>query len=136
MAIISYISQVNWIPVIISTILSFVLGALWHQPFLFGKAWAMEISSTHEKSKSHYGMVFGLSAILHFIAAASLSALIGRQSNAIDGLLTGLIVSIVFVSTTIGVTYIFAARSFKLFLIDAGFYIVFFSIAGLIIGLW
>lgn len=132
----SMIENVNWVPVVVSTILSFVLGALWHSPFLFGKAWTREVNPAHEKSGVHFGMVFGLSALLHFVALTALAALIGRDSNAAMGLLTGLIVSIVFVTTTIGVTYIFAARSIKLFLIDAGFYIVFFSIAGLIIGVW
>lgn len=136
MTALAAISQINWFPVIISTILSFVLGSLWHSPMMFGKSWTKEVNPQHEKSKSHMGMVFGLSAFLHIIAVISLAVLIGKESNALDGLLTGLIVSIVFVSTTIGVTYIFASRSFRLFLIDAGFYIVFFSIAGLIIGLW
>lgn len=136
MAILSMASQVNWVPVIVSTVLSFVLGALWHSPVLFGKAWTEEVNASHEKSKSHFGMVFGLSALLHLITLTALAALIGRDSSAMDGLLTGLAVSIVFVSATIGVTYIFASRSFRLFLIDAGFYIVFFSIAGLIIGIW
>lgn len=136
MAILSMVSQVNWAPVIVSTVLSFVMGALWHSPLLFGKAWSAEVNASHEKSKSHFGMVFGLSALLHLFALTALAAVIGRGSNAIDGLLAGLAVSIVFVSTTIGVTYIFASRSFRLFLIDAGFYIVFFSIAGLIIGIW
>lgn len=136
MILLSMIEHVNWIPVVVSTILSFVLGALWHSPVLFGKAWTSEVNPSHEKSGVHFGMVFGLSAVLHFIALTALAALIGKDSNAAMGLLTGLIVSIVFVSTTIGVTYIFAARSIRLFFIDAGFYIVLFSIAGLIIGLW
>ncbi len=35
----SLISNIHWIPVILMTFVSFALGALWHQEFLFGKTW-------------------------------------------------------------------------------------------------
>jgi hypothetical protein len=65
-----------------------------------------------------------------------LAMLIGNQSTALCGLSYGLIISLVWVATSIGVTYLFVGRSFRLFLIDAGFYVVFYSIAGLILGAW
>jgi hypothetical protein len=32
-------ANIHWIPVIVTTILSFALGAVWHQKFLFGKTY-------------------------------------------------------------------------------------------------
>ena len=40
MNISNHLSGINWIAVIVVTLLSFVMGALWHSPKLFGKAWA------------------------------------------------------------------------------------------------
>jgi len=40
------------------------------------------------------------------------------------------------VALGMGVTYLFEARSFRLWLIDAGYHAVSFTIMGLILGLW
>jgi len=81
-------------------------------------------------------MLFGLTGILHLVAVIALAMLIGHNSTAVFGLFYGLTISIVWVSTSIGVTYLFVGRSFRLFLIDAGYYVVFYSIAGLTLAIW
>jgi hypothetical protein len=127
--------EVNWLCVIVVTIFSFLLGAIWHSPVLFGKSWAEEIKRD-KNQKVNAPLIFGVSAIANFIATLALAVIIGANSTALNGFVYGLVISLVWVSTSIGVTYLFASRSLKLFLIDAGYYIVFFSIAGLIIGAW
>jgi len=129
------LSEINWLAILVITILSFMLGAMWHSKLLFGKAWT-EDSKTKYNSDLHGNplIVFALSAVLHIIAIIGLSIFIGSNSSAIDGLMIGFIVSTVWISTSIGVTYIFVGRSFRLFLIDAGFYVLFLSLAGLILG--
>jgi hypothetical protein len=131
------LSEINWLAVVAVTILSFILGALWHSKLLFGKAWAKE-SKTIYNSENHGNplLIFGLSAFLHIIAIIGLAVFIGSHSSALTGLLKGFIVSTLWISTSIGVTYIFVGRTFRLFLIDAGFYVVFLSLAGLILGAW
>lgn len=130
-------SGINWFAVFIITLLSFGLGALWHSKLLFGKAWA-EDSKTPYNSSNHGNpaIIFGLTAVLHFIAVIGLAVLIGKNSNPIAGFIFGFMVSLVWISTAIGVTYVFVGRTFRLFLIDAGFYVVFLSLAGWILGSW
>ncbi|MEI8086160.1 MAG: DUF1761 domain-containing protein [Paludibacter sp.] len=137
MNITTLFSEINWLAVILVIILSFVLGALWHSKLLFGKAWS-EDSKTKYNSDYHGNplVVFGLSALLHTVAVIGLAMFIGRDSNALAGMLKGLVISTAWISTSIGVTYIFVGHSFRLFLIDAGFYVVFLSLAGLILGVW
>ena len=129
------LSGINWLSVIVVTILSFILGALWHSPVLFGKVWAKEINKDSDK-KVNFKLIFGLSGLSNFAAIVALAVFIGKNATLLDGFLKGLIVSIFWVSTSIAVTYLFASRSLKLFLIDAGFYVVFLSIAGIILGIW
>ena len=129
------LSGINWLSVIVVTILSFILGALWHSPVLFGKVWAKEINKDSDK-KVNFKLIFGLSGLSHFAAIVALAVFIGKNTTLLDGFLKGLIVSVFWVSTSIAVTYLFASRSLKLFLIDAGFYVVFLSIAGIILGNW
>jgi len=33
-------------------------------------------------------------------------------------------------------TYVFVGRTLRLFLIDAGFYVVFMALSGLVLGVW
>lgn len=127
-------NDINWIGVLIVTVLSFVLGAFWHS-VLFNKAWTKDSGTIYNKNNHGNPLnIFGLSAVLHIIAIIGLSLVIGKDASAMDGLLKGLFVSLVWISTSIGVTYIFVGRSLRLFLIDAGFYVAFLSLAGLILG--
>jgi hypothetical protein len=129
-------SEINWLAIAVITLFSFMLGAFWHS-VLFNKAWKEDSKSVYNsENRGNPAKIFGLTGISHLVAVIALAMLIGNHSSALCGLSYGFIVSLVWVSTSIGVTYLFVGRSFRLFLIDAGFYIVFYSIAGLILGVW
>ena len=129
-------SEINWPAVAVITVFSFMLGAFWHS-VLFNKAWKEDSNSVYNsENRGNPGILFGLTAVSHLIAVIALALLIGHNSTVVCGLLFGLIVSIAWISTSIGVTYLFVGRSFRLFLIDAGFYVVFYTIAGLILAIW
>lgn len=130
------IDEINWPAVAVVTVLSFVLGAFWHS-VLFKKTWTKDSGSIYNDSNHGNPLViFGLSGLLHLIAVVALAAFIGSSAGALSGFFSGLILSVVWVSTSIAVTYIFVGRTLQLFLIDAGFYVVFYSMAGLILGAW
>jgi hypothetical protein len=82
------------------------------------------------------GMIFGLAFILNFIAAIVLDMFIGKDATLISGMLKGLLVSIAWITTALGINYLFARKSFKLFLIDSGYFVTFFIIMGAILGFW
>ena len=104
---------------------------------LFGKAWKEDGNPKVDKADKGRNMkIFGFSALFHFVAVVGLAVLIGHDSTLLTGLYIGFLVSLAWVFTAIGVTYLFAGRTFRLLLIDAGFYVVYFSLAGLIIGAW
>lgn len=127
-------SEINWLAVAAVTILSFMLGAFWHS-VLFKKAWSEDSGSIYNsENRGNPAIIFGLSALLHIVAVIGLAMFIGADSTALTGAIKGFIVSTVWISTSIGVTYIFVGRTFRLFLIDAGFYVIFLSLAGLILG--
>lgn len=133
MNITNLLSNIHWLPVIILTIASFVIGFLWHQPFMFGKIWEKE--NKFDKTKINAPLIFGGTALMHFIAIAGLSIAVSGQGG-VNGLLAGLLISCVWVLPAMAGTYLFANRSLKLLAIDAGMYIVLFSLCGLILGVW
>jgi hypothetical protein len=129
--------EINWLSVVVVTIISFILGSLWHNKKLFGKAWNEDAKPVFDASKkSSFITLFGLSALFHFIALAGLDYYIGPDGTAIGGLLKGLFIGLVFIFTSLAVTHLFAGRKFRLILIDGGFYVVLYALAGLILGAW
>ena len=135
MNISNLVSSIHWIPVIVLTLFSFVLGTIWHLPFLFGKIWAKENNITNDQAKTNLTLTFGVTAIAHFLAISGLSAVVSGMGG-LFGLRWGLFVSIIWVLPALAGTYLFAKRSLKLLAIDAGLYIVLFSVAGFILGIW
>ena len=128
-------ANIQWIPVIITTVLSFVIGFVWHSPYLFGKTWKSLTFPKGGPSKLNAPLIFGGTAILHIMALSSLSALVSRQGG-VNGLIVGSVISFVWVLPAMGGTYLFANRSLKLLAIDAGMYLVLFSVSGFILGAW
>lgn len=131
----AFFSAIHWLPVIVMTVVSFALGAFWHSPLMFGKLWKKENNYNTPKEELNMPLIFGGTALMHFFALAGLNAVVSGV-GAVDGLLTGLLIAIVWVLTTLGGTYLFANRSVKLLLVDAGMYVVLFSLAGLVFGIW
>lgn len=131
------LSEINWLSVIVVTIISLPLGAFWHSPILFGKAWQEDAKPEFDSSKkSNFFKLFGFTILMHFIAIIGLDLLIGSSGCTVSGIYVGLFAAILFVSTTMGVSYAFAGRPLRLLLIDAGFYLFYFVIAGAILGAW
>lgn len=127
-------SNIHWLPVVVMTVFSFVIGFAWHQKFLFRTTWTEENKPTLEK-RMIIPLIFGGTAVMHFIAFAGLSAVVSNMGW-LNGLLAGFLISVVWVLPTFAATYLFANRSLKLLAIDTGMYVVLFSIAGGILGAW
>jgi len=128
------ISNIHWVPVVVLTIFSFVIGFAWHRPFLFGKTWKQE-NFPDDMPKINAPLIFGGTAVMHFLAILSLSAVISGHGGKY-GILTGFLISIVWIVPAMSGTYLFASRSVKLLAIDSGMYIVLFSLSGFILGIW
>ena len=125
----------NWISILVSALAAFALGGLWYSPLLFAKAWMKVLGITPDKTKAaNMKLIFGTTFLLNIFGAFILSAFIGAQPTAIKGLMYGLTISIAFIATSFGISYLYTQKSLKLFLIDAGYYITFYALMGLIIG--
>ncbi len=128
------INNIHWIPVIVLTLFSFVIGFAWHQPFMFGKIWKKE-NYPDDMPEINASVIFGGTAVMHFLAILSLSAIISGHGGKY-GLVAGFLISVFWILPAMAGTYLFANRSVKLLAIDSGMYIVLFSISGYILGIW
>ena len=131
------LSEINWLSVIVASIVAFGIGGVWYSPLMFSKIWQKELKLSDEAIKdANMGLIFGLTFILNIIGAAVLDIFIGSESTFFSGLFVGLLVSLAWSTTALGINYLFARKSFKLFLIDAGYFVTFFIIMGAILGAW
>ena len=131
------ISGVDWLAVIVATVTAFILGAIWYSRALFGKTWMEDVGLTEEAVNSaNMAKTMGGAFVLQILAATAMSAMLGESSNWLEGLHTGLWIGLFWVATAYGVTYLFEQRPMRLWLINAGYYVVWYALIGTIIGAW
>jgi hypothetical protein len=130
-------AQVNWLAVIVAALSTFLIGGLWYSPAVFGKAWMKENGFTEEGMKGgNMVKIFGLAFILGLVASVNLAMFLGPTDDAGMGAFYGFLAGFGWVATFVGTHYLFERKSFKLFLINAGYSVVSLTIMGLIIGAW
>ena len=135
MHLLQLLDGVNWLAVIAATVSAFLLGSAWYARPLFGGAWMQEVGLDEETIRTaNMPLTFGLTFLLQAVAATAMSAILGAGSGWFEGLLTGLCVGVFWVATAYGVTYLFEQRSIRLWLINAGYYVVLYAIMGTVVG--
>lgn len=131
----SAIAGLNWLAVILAAVTAFVIGALWYSKKAFGNAWMLEVGLTDETvGRGNAPLTFGGTFILQLVAAAALAFFLGSGSDWLIGLQAGLLVAVCWIATAYGITYFFEQRSLRLYMINAGYYLVLFAVMGTIIG--
>ena len=128
--------NINWLSVLVASISAFLIGGIWYGP-IFGKSWMTEFGFTEEiLQKRSMFKVFGFSLLLSCIAAFVLELFIGATADLIFGTMAGFMAGIGWVSTMLGILYLFEMRSLKAFLINAGYCTVALTTMGAILGAW
>ena len=136
MDIVSAFANINWLSVIVASISSFLVGGIWYGP-LFGKGWMHAFGFTEsDLNTRNMPKVFGLSLLLAFVAALNLELFIGVNADMSYGLIAGFLAGFGWVATLLGILYLFENRSFKAFLINAGYCILALTLMGGILGAW
>jgi len=130
------LESVNYFAVLVAALSAFVIGGLWYS-VLFAKPWMVENGFDEEKLKnSNMGMIFGGSFIFSLIISFVLVLFLGPERDAAFGATAGFMAGLFWVATAMGITYLFERKSIKLFLINAGYHVITFTIMGLILGMW
>ncbi len=120
-----------------TAILGFLVGGLWYGP-LFGKAWAEARGLGEElKQGANMPLIFGLTFLLNLFSAAVLDHVLTTYGA--PGIYLALMISggiaAGFIVPAMGVNYLFSRLPLKLFLIDAGYWLVIYPLMGLVLAL-
>jgi hypothetical protein len=81
-------------------------------------------------------LIFGLSFVLSVIAAFVFAMFLGPRPPLALGLGAGFSAGLCWVGASFGINYLFERKSLKLFLINAGYHTLQFTLIGLILALW
>ena len=129
--------EVRLVAVLLAAGAAFLLGGLWYSPVLFGKRWQRETGLTDERlNQRNPAVVFGLSFVLAFVAAWVFAMFLGPEVTPGFGAAAGAGAGLAWVGSSFGINYLFERKSLALFVINAGYHALQFTLTGLILGLW
>lgn len=136
-----HIPAVNYLAVLVSGVILFILGGLWYSPALFARRWIALQGKTEEELKAGARpkpWLFIAAFVCGLLQAYVLAILLNhfRPLNAWKGIEVGIACWVGLAAATSFATANFSCKPIALWAIDSGFNLVSFAIAGAIIGWW
>lgn len=123
-------NRINWLGVIVATIVAFFIGVLWYG-LLFEAQWLALTGTAKPEEMSMLPMVWGLAQT--FVTMAGLGWFIGG-GGLMDGVKTGLIAAVCFALMTSAYNFIYETANPGLLPIDWSHLLVIYAVGGAIIG--
>jgi len=124
----------NWLAIVAATLAFFAVGAIWYTA-LFGKAWQREVGLTSEQLAGGRNMmlVMGACLLLEFVVVLMLGHLFARIDPSDRAkMMMSVGFGLAIMAPAVGINYLYQRRSLKLFLIDAGHFVVGMTAVGLV----
>jgi ABC-type thiamin/hydroxymethylpyrimidine transport system permease subunit len=132
--------KLNWSAIFVSALVSVLLEAAWFSvfmiPWLAGmgitRDWLINIASVTPAAQ--YG-----TALVCSIVAATVISILTRMTGpqtARRGILIGILVWLGFVATSWAREYVFEVRSFQIYFINTGYFLIDLILMGAITGAW
>ena len=135
--------DINYWAVLISAVISMIIGWLWYSPFIFGNLW-MKLSGITEKSHDKMkkdgkiGKLFLWSFIFTLISMYVLAYFVKYVSavSFVDGMQLGFLAWLGFMVPLVLNDSLWGGKSLKLFLINAGHHLIAIIITAGILAVW
>ena len=124
----------NWLAIGIATVVFFAVGAVWYSA-LFAKPWQREVGLSDEQLKGGRSipLIMGTCLLLEFVVVLMLGHLFARiQPGDHAKMMIASGFGLAIMAPAIGINYLYQRRSLKLFLIDAGHFVVGMTAVGLV----
>jgi len=139
--------QVNYLAVLVSGVVIFILGGLWYSPVLFAKPWTSLMGKNEEEMKAYMArpeakrampIMYGLALVSGLVIAWVMAIVVKHfpPLSALRGAEVGALCWLGFAATTSYATSLFSMQPKALWLINSGYNLVSFVISGIILAVW
>jgi hypothetical protein len=137
----SVLGDVNWLAVIVSTIVFFALGGLWYSSLLFGKQWSRAVGWEQPEGETTPVALYLVPLATCLIAVIGLAMLqVATDSDTFgEGVVLGLVAGVLVAGSALLVTGFFDPKKPQPMVwvgITAGYHVVGYVIAAVILSLW
>ena len=131
--------RLNWVAILVAAIASFLFEALWFSVFM--NEWLAGIGRTKEwlvATGPNPAIQYAVAILCSIIAAAVLSICIqaSGEQTARRGILCAAVIWFGFIATSWAKACIFEVRTFQIFAIYTGYYLIDLILMGAIVGAW
>lgn len=129
---------INHWAVLAGAIFNMLLGATWYSPALFYNAWKTENNLTEEQiKKANPAKIYGISFLLAYIMSYNLAFFLGDTgTDWLWGLSAGFLAGFGWAAAIFTAIALFEQKSWRYIFINSGYIIIYFSVTGLILGIW
>ena len=139
-----FLSELNWLAIVLAWIAAFIAGAIWFGPKTFFPVWwrAMGKDPNNMEVTGNMGVIFGGTAVAAFVEAVAVAsvihfvALASSSFGMWDGAGVGLLLGVGLAAASSLSHRLFAGHGFKVWAIEVSSDVVNLTIMGLIIGVW
>jgi hypothetical protein len=134
------LGELNWLAVIVATVVYFALGALWYAPPVFGNAWMRAAGTVIQEGQRPGPAIYFTPLIGYFIAviATAMLAQATESDTFGEGIVLGLVVGVGYAVVAAAVEATFGNRPQNgvWFVITASYNLVGLLIAAVIVSVW
>lgn len=130
--------DINYWAVLVAAAVNMGVGAAWYSGSLFGKQWAKAIGGKIEDMKARANQGYSISIVGALVMAFILSHFVSYAGSTTfaDGLVTGFWLWLGFIAFIVASTVVFEGRNWKLWQINAGYWLVVLLINGGLLAAW
>lgn len=137
--LLDHISTLNWLAVVVATLLAFAVGAVWYTPALFGKAWMKSIGlKESDTKKANMAKAIILTLVGTFVTAVAIGVLVQvlALNTVWQGATFGIMIAVAFLATNKVMQAQFELRPLSYNVITSAADVVTLGLMGAILAVW
>ena len=130
--------QINYLAIGAAALTTVVIGVIWYSPILFGGQWLEAHGYSIEQMRQSAGRNLIVSLFCYVVMATVMAVLFSYLgfSTLFHGALLGFLVWLGFLATLGMTAHLVAGKPLSIYLIDAGYQLVYAIVMGTIIAAW
>lgn len=134
------LSHINWLAVIVASVVYFMIGGLWYSKALFGSKWSalQKVDMNDPNVKKGVAAMMFYSFLLMLVNVTGLALFTARLDLTIisSGLKLGIVAGLCFSVTAVSISFIYERKPLALHFITGGYLLVGNIIAAIILAAW